>query len=88
MAEMKRWEWGREGVVLNDDHLTWYEKEGAVRFASGAACDQPFDDFLKRGPHVDGVPPGVLSEVVKAVQEQIANRAGGLSRLTCDGSAV
>jgi hypothetical protein len=69
---IKRWEWGNEGVVLDDDHLTWYENEGASRFASGAACDQSLDDFLKRGPHVDGVPPDILSEVNRAVREHLA----------------
>ncbi len=49
MANQKWWEWGNEGVELHDDHMTWVEKEGPMRFASGAACDQPFDDFLKRG---------------------------------------
>ena len=38
------WEWGNEGVEIHDTHLTWFEKEGATRFASGAACDQSFDD--------------------------------------------
>jgi hypothetical protein len=30
-----RWEWANEGVVSEDGHLLWYEKEGSARFASG-----------------------------------------------------
>jgi hypothetical protein len=61
-------------VDLFEDHLTWFEKEGPVRFASGAACDQTLDDFLERGPHVDGVPADVLHEVTSAVRRRPPKR--------------
>lgn len=68
MNRIGGWEWGSEGVDLYDDHLTWYEKEGPVRFASGAACDQTIDDFLQRGPWVDGVPADVVTAVTQAIK--------------------
>ena len=74
MAFVKDWEWGREGVTLYDDHITWYEKESSVRFASGGACDQTFESFFQRGPWVDGVPPEVVAELNTAVREQIAKK--------------
>jgi hypothetical protein len=67
VARIDGWEWGQRGVDLYDDHLTWYEKEGPVRFASGAACDQKLDDFLARGPWVDGVPVDVVDAVTRAI---------------------
>ncbi|MDB5341506.1 MAG: hypothetical protein JWN70_7125 [Planctomycetaceae bacterium] len=74
MSMIKWWEWGNEGAELHDDHLTWFEKEGAVRFASGAACDQSFEDFFQRGPHVDGVPADILAEVNQALRDHLAGR--------------
>lgn len=62
------WEWGDQGVQIHDAHLTWFEKEGAARFASGAACDQTFADFLARGPWVDDVPAEVVTEVTRVVR--------------------
>ncbi|MFO0822522.1 MAG: hypothetical protein U0792_05280 [Gemmataceae bacterium] len=69
--ERKRWEWGIEGVILCADRLTWYEKEGPIRFASGGACDQSFPSFLKHGPAVSNTPADVLSEVTRAVKELV-----------------
>ncbi|VTR93509.1 unnamed protein product [Gemmata massiliana] len=65
------WEWDDQGVQVHAAHLTWFEKEGAARFASGAACDQSFDDFLARGPWVDGVPAEVVAEVTRVVQARV-----------------
>ncbi len=75
MAMLKWWEWDREGVELHDDHLTWVEKEGPVRFASGAACDQSFESFFERGPWVDGVPPEIVAEVTAALREHLAKKS-------------
>ncbi|WP_157369738.1 hypothetical protein [Zavarzinella formosa] len=72
MEQVTRWEWGNEGVAFEDGHLLWYEKEGASRFASGAACEQTFDKFLENGPQYDGVPPEILSELTKAVHRHMA----------------
>ena len=71
---MKRWEWDNQAVELHDDRLTWVEMEGPIRFASGAACDQALDDFLQRGPHVNGVPQDIVREVTEAVREILAKR--------------
>ena len=73
-VKLKWWEWGNEGVDLYEDHLTWVEKETAVRFASGAACDQTLDDVLKRGPYVNGVPADILTAVTQAVRAIQAKR--------------
>ncbi len=72
--ERKRWEWGNKGVVLCDDRLTWYEKEGPVRFASGRACDQSLPSFLKHGPASPDAPLDVLAEVMRAVKELVDGR--------------
>ncbi|WP_157369988.1 VOC family protein [Zavarzinella formosa] len=74
MAFIKDWTWGREGVTLYDDHITWYEKEGAVRFASGGACDQSFESFLQRGAWVEGAPPEITAELTQAVRDHVAKR--------------
>ena len=71
MGVIGGWEWGNQGVDVYEDRLTWFEKEGSVRFASGAACDQTFDDFVSNGPHVDGVPADVLAEVTRVVRRQV-----------------
>jgi hypothetical protein len=72
---MNGWTWGNEGVDVYPDHLVWYEKEGPVRFASGAACEQKFDDFLARGPWVNGVPAEVVEAVTLAVKKILADSA-------------
>jgi len=66
------WTWYDEGVEVHDAHLTWFQREGADRYASGAACDQTFDDFLARGPWVDGVPPQVVEAVTVVVRAKLA----------------
>jgi len=72
------WEWGyNQFVQVEADHITWGEKEGAVRFASGAACDQTFEHFLANGPWVDNVPPEVLEVVTTAVKAKLAARPPG-----------
>jgi hypothetical protein len=75
VSRIDGWEWGNRGVDLYVDHLTWFEKEGPVRFASGAACDQTLDDFVARGPWDDGVPADIRSEVDRAVRDLEADRA-------------
>jgi hypothetical protein len=73
-VERKRWEWGNKGVVLCNDRLTWYEKEGPVRFASGASCDQSFASFQKHGPAYSDAPPELVSELARAVAELLKSR--------------
>ena len=58
MACIGGWQWGNQGVDVYEHRLTWFEKEGPVRFAGGAACDQTLDDFLSKGPLVGDVPSG------------------------------
>ena len=65
------WEWGyNEGVRIENDHILWYEKIGAVAFASGAACEQTFEHFLANGPWIDNVPPMIVAELTRAVRAQ------------------
>ncbi|WP_020474855.1 hypothetical protein [Zavarzinella formosa] len=71
-----RWEWGNVGVALYENYLTWYEQLGAVAFASGAASDQEFDDFLKNGPFLVDTPADVVAEVRQAVIAHLAKRNG------------
>ncbi|MDB5386265.1 MAG: hypothetical protein JWM11_1911 [Planctomycetaceae bacterium] len=67
------WEYfGPYGVRFEGDHLLWYEKEGSVRFASGGACEQTFDEFIKYGPHMDNVPADVAAEVAAAIETRMA----------------
>jgi hypothetical protein len=72
------WEYfGPYGVRFEGDHLLWYEREGEVRFASGGACEQTFEDFWKNGPHMENVPAKVAAEVAAA----IVARSSGTSTL-------
>lgn len=74
MSQLRSWEWGYRGVDLYEDRLTWFEREGPVRFASGGACDQTLEHFLEHGPWVDDVPAEILVEVGEAVRTVVASR--------------
>ena len=69
MTVIGSWEWGNRGVDLYADHLLWFEKETAVRFASGAAHKQSLEDFLRRGPSNDDVPEPIVHAIKRAVGE-------------------
>jgi len=68
---MERWEWGNEGVVIENGHLVWYEAIGSCGFASGAACEQTFKDFIAHGPRVPGAPEEVIEQVRQAVRTRL-----------------
>ncbi len=73
--ETKEWEWDYlNGVHLYEaGNVVWYEKETSVRFASGAACSQTYEDFLAKGPCYGGkVPPEILQAVTEAVRKRVA----------------
>ena len=55
--------WANRGVDLERDRLLWWEGLSAVAFASGAASEQSFGDFVANGPSVDGAPDDVLAEL-------------------------
>lgn len=54
------WHWASRGVDIQDGQLLWYDDLGAVSYASGAASNQAFEDFLAHGAPVEGVPDEVL----------------------------
>ena len=81
MALHKEWTWGRRGADLHDDHLVWYEALGPVAYASGAGCEQTFDDFLAHGPRDESVPAEVLAEIAMAVFDRSRADAAAMTRL-------
>lgn len=57
------WQWGNSGVDIDGDHLLWWDGLGSVSYASGAASEQSFADFMASGPGVEGVPADILTEI-------------------------
>ena len=76
MGAQNDWTWYRQGVTLYADHLLWYEDLGSVAYASGAASEQSFADFLAHGPSVGGVPQDVLTALIDAVGARVALPGG------------
>ena len=72
------WEYfGPYGVRFEGDHLLWYEREGAVRFASGGASEQTFADFWDRaGSHVTEWTNAMLQPLPEHVQQILGAAAG------------
>lgn len=68
---MDEWKWSGRGVEFQDDHLLWYEDAGATAYASGAGSTQSFEDFLRRGSPIEGVPPEVIKELTQAVRRRV-----------------
>lgn len=76
MPITKWWEWagGRYGLNIEDGQLIWWEAEGPVRFASGGAAYQTFEDFLESGPRDSGAPADVVAEATVEIGRLLAER--------------
>ena len=72
---MDEWKWSNRGVNLQSDHLLWYEDLGATAYASGGGSTQSFEEFLRLGPPVEGIPPEIIDELTLAVRRRL--RDGG-----------
>jgi hypothetical protein len=63
------WMWGTSyggvnGVTIEplDRQLLWFD-DGAGCACDDAAASQSYEDFRKRGPFFDSIPPEILAEV-------------------------
>ncbi len=73
-VKARTWTWdekeeGYQGVQILEGKLLWFTHRENPHSPSAGAAFQEFDDFLKNGPRVSGVPSGIAGEIVDWISQ-------------------